>query len=129
MSPHCPDCTETSCAGDIVQPESSLFPDFNRTFTWDLKVPPTRAFQLDFPEAGMRQIPNRESCPDEHTYSVVSYLRTGPATVGTFCRGGSVTTVQALYKGRMLLQVPGDRKLEPLDIKVSVGPVTNSECS
>ncbi|XP_075995254.1 CUB domain-containing protein 1 [Genypterus blacodes] len=118
------DCTETSCAGDIVQPESSLFPDFNRTFTWDLKVPPTRVFQLDFPEAGMRQIPNGESCPDEHTYSVITYLRTGPAVIGTFCRGGSVTTVQALYKGRMLLQVAGNRKLEPLDIKVSVGPET-----
>lgn len=119
------DCTETSCSGNIVQAESSLFPDFNRTFTWDLKVVPTRAFQLDFPEMGMRQIPNGEICPDEHTYSIVTYLRTGPATIATFCKGGTVTTILARYKGRVSLQVPGDRKLDPVDLKLNVGPETS----
>ncbi|XP_031151808.1 CUB domain-containing protein 1 isoform X1 [Sander lucioperca] len=119
------DCTEASCSGNIVQAESSLFPDFNRTFTWDLKVVSTRTFQLDFPETGMRQIPNEETCPDEHTYSVVIYLRTGPATIGTFCKGGTVTTILARYKGRVSLQVPGDRKLDPFDFKLSVGPETS----
>ncbi|KAM8839979.1 CUB domain-containing protein 1 [Spinachia spinachia] len=119
------DCTGTSCSGNIVQAESSLFPDFNRTFTWDLKVVSTRAFQLDFPELGMRQIPNEEICPDEHTYSIVTYLRTGPATIGTFCKGGTVTTILARYKGRVSLQVPGDRKLDPVDFKLSVGPDTS----
>uniref|UniRef100_A0A3B4YT54 CUB domain containing protein 1a n=1 Tax=Seriola lalandi dorsalis TaxID=1841481 RepID=A0A3B4YT54_SERLL len=102
------DCTETSCSGNIVQAESSMFPDFNRTFTWDLKVVSTRAFQLAFQETGMRQIPNEETCPDEHTYSLVTYLRTGPATIGTFCKGGTVTTILARYKGRVSLRVPGD---------------------
>ncbi|KAF3834018.1 hypothetical protein F7725_025222 [Dissostichus mawsoni] len=120
------DCTEAACSGNIVQAESSLFPDFNRTFTWDLKVVATKAFQLDFPEAGMRQIPNEETCPDEHTYSLVTYLRNGPATIGTFCKGGTVTTVLARYKGRMSLQVPGDRKLDPIDFKLNVGPETSS---
>ncbi|XP_008279124.1 CUB domain-containing protein 1 [Stegastes partitus] len=119
------DCTETSCSGNIVQPESSLFPDFNRTFTWDLKVVSTRAFQLDFPEPGMRQIPNEETCPDEHTYSLVIYLRSGPATIGTFCKGGTVSTIMARYKGRVVLRVPGDAKLDPVDFKLSVGPETN----
>ncbi|XP_029298643.1 CUB domain-containing protein 1 [Cottoperca gobio] len=119
------DCTETSCSGNIGQAESSLFPDFNRTFTWDLKVVATRAFQLDFPEPGMRQIPNKETCPDDHTYSLVTYLRTGPATIGTFCKGGTVTTILARYKGRMSLQVPGDRKLVPIDFKLNVGPETS----
>lgn len=119
------DCTESSCSGNIVQAESSLFPEFNRTFTWDLKVVSTRVFQLDFPEPGMRQIPNEETCPDEHTYSVITYMRTGPATVGTFCKGGTVTTVQARYKGRVSLQVPGDRKLDPVDFKLNVGPETS----
>uniref|UniRef100_A0A667XCQ0 CUB domain containing protein 1 n=1 Tax=Myripristis murdjan TaxID=586833 RepID=A0A667XCQ0_9TELE len=122
------DCTETSCAGDIVQAESSLFPDFNRTFSWDLKVPATRAFRLDFPEPGMRQIPKGENCPDEHTYTIVTYLRSGPAIIGKYCKGGTVTTIQVRYKGRMLLNVPGDRKLEPLDFKLSVGPETDSKC-
>ncbi|KAL3043692.1 hypothetical protein OYC64_003534 [Pagothenia borchgrevinki] len=119
------DCTEAACSGNIVQAESSLFPDFNRTFTWDLKVVATKAFQLDFPEPGMRQIPNEETCPDEHTYSLVTYLRKGPATIGTFCKGGTVTTVLARYKGRMSLQVPGDRKLDPIDFKLNVGPETS----
>ncbi|XP_069548820.1 CUB domain-containing protein 1 [Brachyistius frenatus] len=118
------DCTETSCSGDIVQTESSLFPDFNRTFTWDLKVVATRAFQLDFPEPGMRQIPNEETCPDEHTYSLLIYLRTGPATVGTFCKGGTVTTILARYKGRVSLKVPRERQLDPVDFKLKVGPET-----
>ncbi|XP_022069363.2 CUB domain-containing protein 1 [Acanthochromis polyacanthus] len=119
------DCTETSCSGNIVQPESSLFPDFNRTFTWDLKVVATRAFQLDFPEPGMRQIPNEETCPDAHTYSLVIYLRTGPANIGTFCKGGTVTTIMARYKGRVSLQVPGEAKLDPVDFKLHVGPETD----
>lgn len=75
----------------------------------------------------MRQIPNEETCPDEHTYSVVIYLRTGPATIGTFCKGGTVTTILARYKGRVSLQVPGDRKLDPFDFKLSVGPETSSK--
>ena len=32
---------------------------------------------------------------------------------------------QVQYKGRVSLEVPGDRKLEPVDIKVSVGPQTD----
>lgn len=118
------DCTATACSGDIVQAESSLFPDFNRTFTWDLKVVSTRTFQLDFPETGMRQIPKEETCPDEHTYSLVTYLRTGPAAIGTFCKGGPVTTILARYKGRVSLLVPADRKLNPVDFKLTVGPET-----
>ncbi|XP_075961597.1 CUB domain-containing protein 1 [Anarhichas minor] len=119
------DCTEVSCSGNIVQAESLLFPDFNRTFTWDLKVVSTRAFQLDFPEPGMRQIPDEETCPDEHTYSIIAYLRTGPAIIGTFCKGGTVTTILARYRGRIALQVPGDRKLDPVDFKLKVGPETS----
>nr|XP_019958062.1 PREDICTED: CUB domain-containing protein 1-like isoform X1 [Paralichthys olivaceus] len=119
------DCTETSCSGDIVQAESSLFPDFDRTFTWDLKVVSTRAFQLDFPETGMRQIRNKETCPDNHTYSLVTYLRTGLATVGTFCKGGSVSTILGRYKGRVSLEVPRDTKLNPVDFKLKVGPETS----
>uniref|UniRef100_A0A8C8IH22 CUB domain containing protein 1a n=1 Tax=Oncorhynchus tshawytscha TaxID=74940 RepID=A0A8C8IH22_ONCTS len=118
---------EIGKTGNIVQTESSLFPDFNRTFTWDLKVPPGLSFQLDFPSPGMRQIPPPETCPDEHTYTIITYQRTGLSTIGIFCPGGSITRIQVLYKGRVSLQVPGDRKLEPLDFKVTVGPEIKSE--
>ncbi|XP_034017126.1 CUB domain-containing protein 1 [Thalassophryne amazonica] len=117
------ECTETTCSVNTIQAETSMFPDFNQTFIWDLKVPPTKAFQLDFSKPGIRQIPNGDSCPDDHTYSLVTYLRTGPATVGTFCKGGTVDTILVRYKGRLLLQVPGQKILDPLDIKLSVGPV------
>lgn len=126
-SVHVPDCKETPCSGEIVRPESSIFPNFNRTFIWDLRVNPTQAFQLDLPEGGMRQIPNGETCPDEHTYSLVTYLRTGPATIGTFCTGGTITTILVLYKALMSLQVPGHRKLDPVDFTLSNGPETSSK--
>ena len=32
---------------------------------------------------------------------------------------------QVLYRGRVSLEVPADRKLEPVDFKVSVGPQTD----
>uniref|UniRef100_A0A3Q3J9I8 CUB domain containing protein 1a n=1 Tax=Monopterus albus TaxID=43700 RepID=A0A3Q3J9I8_MONAL len=120
------DCTATSCSGNIVQAESTLFPDFNRTFTWDLKVVSTRTFQLDFPETGMQQIPKEKTCPNEHTYSVITYLRTGPGVIGTFCKGGPVTTILARYKGRVSLLVPANRKLDPVDFKLDVGPETSN---
>lgn len=88
---------------------------------------PAQALQLDLPEGGMRQIPNGEACPDEHTYSLVTYLRSGPAAIGTFCSGGTVSTVLVLYKALMSLQVPGDRTLEPVDFTLSNGPETSSK--
>ncbi|KAG7500746.1 hypothetical protein JOB18_028164 [Solea senegalensis] len=116
------DCTEASCSGDAVQAESSLFPDFNRIFTWDPTFVSTRAFQVDFSKKGMRQIPNEETCPDQQTYSLVSYLRTGPATIGTFCKGGTVTTILGRYRVRLSLEVPRDKKPDPVDFKINVGP-------
>lgn len=113
--------------GEIVQAESSLFLDFNRTFTWDLTVDPTRAFQLDLPKQGMRQIPNDETCPNEHTYSLVTYLRAGRTTIGTFCKGGVVTALLVRYRGRLVLQVPADKKLDPVNYKLSVGPEISGE--
>uniref|UniRef100_A0A3Q3AKK9 CUB domain containing protein 1a n=1 Tax=Kryptolebias marmoratus TaxID=37003 RepID=A0A3Q3AKK9_KRYMA len=95
------DCTPRSCPDGSVHAENTFFPDFNRTFTWDLKIVSTQAVQLDFPEPGMRQISNEEMCPDDHTYSVIVYLRSGPANIGNFCKGGPVTTILALYRGRV----------------------------
>uniref|UniRef100_A0A3B3Y8K8 CUB domain containing protein 1a n=1 Tax=Poecilia mexicana TaxID=48701 RepID=A0A3B3Y8K8_9TELE len=87
-------CTQTSCSGNPVQADNGFFPNYNRTFTWDIKVGTTQTFHLDFPGPGLRQIPNGGMCPDGHTYSVILYLhRAAPATIGTFCKGGPVTSV------------------------------------
>uniref|UniRef100_A0A669DDL7 CUB domain containing protein 1a n=1 Tax=Oreochromis niloticus TaxID=8128 RepID=A0A669DDL7_ORENI len=99
--------TDAPFSGEPVQAESSVFPEFNRTFKWDLKTDFPHTFQLDFPEQGLRQISSEEKCPDEHTYSFIIYLR-GQANIGTFCRGGSVNTIQGRYKGRVSLQVPAN---------------------
>ncbi|KAG7469869.1 hypothetical protein MATL_G00133440 [Megalops atlanticus] len=114
-------CTEKSCSRDIVQGESLPFLDFNRTFTWDLKTDHSRSFEVAFSEVGMRQILPSEKCPDQHTYTFTVYQATGPATIGTFCRNGSITTILALSKARVLLEVPGGRKLDPAVYNVSVG--------
>ncbi|XP_017275018.1 CUB domain-containing protein 1 [Kryptolebias marmoratus] len=119
------DCTPRSCPDGSVHAENTFFPDFNRTFTWDLKIVSTQAVQLDFPEPGMRQISNEEMCPDDHTYSVIVYLRSGPANIGNFCKGGPVTTILALYRGRVGMHVPGNAKLYPVDFKLNAGPKTD----
>lgn len=76
----------------------------------------------------MQQIANGETCPNDHTYSVISYLRTGPAAVGTFCKGGAVTSIMARYKGRLSLRVPGNATMDPVAFKFKVGPeVTSSK--
>lgn len=118
--------TDAPFSGDPVQAESSVFPEFNRTFNWDLKTDFTHTFQLDFPEQGLRQISSEETCPDEHKYSFIIYLR-GQANIGTFCRGGSVTAIQGRYRGRVSLKVPANAKMDPFEFKLSGGPETNSE--
>uniref|UniRef100_A0A3P9M052 CUB domain containing protein 1a n=1 Tax=Oryzias latipes TaxID=8090 RepID=A0A3P9M052_ORYLA len=97
------DCTGTGCPANSVQTKD-IFPDFNRTFTWDLKVLASQTFQLDFPEPGMRQIPEEETCPDSHTYSLKAYPRSGVTSLGSFCKGGPVTTMQVRFKGRVILR-------------------------
>ncbi|XP_030644292.1 CUB domain-containing protein 1 [Chanos chanos] len=119
------DCTEIDCGKHDIHPEASLYPDFNRTFTWDMKVQGTRAFQLDFPEPGMRQIPPEETCPNKHTYTITTYQRTGPATIGTFCRNGTISTIQVQYRGRVSLALPRKMELNPSNFRVSVGPETD----
>ncbi|CAL8292612.1 unnamed protein product [Merluccius merluccius] len=120
------DCP-TTCPENRDQTQSTLFPDFNRTFTLDLKVhpPSTRTVQMDFPKPGLRQVSGEETCPEGQTYSIVTYLRTGPARIGTYCRGGTLSTVQVRYKARLIQQVPGDRALDAQDFKLSVGPETD----
>ncbi|MEQ2192497.1 hypothetical protein XENOCAPTIV_012530, partial [Xenoophorus captivus] len=118
------DCTETTCSGNTVHTETKFFPDFNRTFVFDFKVVATRAFQMVFEKTGLRQIPNGETCPDDHTYSVIIFLRTGLTNIGTFCKGGHVTNILARYKGRLILKVPGNVKVDPVDFQLNVGPET-----
>lgn len=38
-----------------------------------------------------------------------------------------MTTILGLYRGSMSLKVPGDRKLDPVNFKLTVGPETTSK--
>lgn len=120
------DFTGKPSSREQMQADPSLFPDFERSFTWDIKVPSSRTFQLDFPSPGMKQIGPSESCSDEHTYRIITYQRFGVATIGTFCKNGSINQIQVLYKGRLALSVPKNKKLDLPAIQVSVGPETKS---
>ncbi|XP_051519401.1 CUB domain-containing protein 1-like [Myxocyprinus asiaticus] len=121
------DCTVTSCNNiDAVHPDSTRFLEFTRTFTWDLKVQSSKTVQLDFPAPGMRQIKPSEPCPNKHTYTLITYQRTGPTPIGTFCRNGTISRIQVLYKGRVSLNVPKGTDLNPSDFKVSIGAETKA---
>lgn len=118
------DCSTSDCSIIAVHPDSTRFLEFTRTFTWDLKVQSGRMLQLDFPSPGMRQIKPSESCPDKHTYTIITYQRAGPANIGTFCRKGTISRIQVLYRGRVTLEVPKGTALSPSDFRVTMGPTT-----
>uniref|UniRef100_A0A8C2KVS9 CUB domain-containing protein 1 n=1 Tax=Cyprinus carpio TaxID=7962 RepID=A0A8C2KVS9_CYPCA len=119
-------CTTTGCSSIAVHPDSTRFLEFSRAFTWDLKVQSGRMFQLDFPSPGMRQIKTSESCPDKHTYTIITYQRAGPVSIGSFCRNGTISRIQVLYKGRVTLEVPKGTDLNPSNFKVSMGPAATA---
>ncbi|XP_077050996.1 CUB domain-containing protein 1 isoform X2 [Siphateles boraxobius] len=120
------DCSPTACSIIAVHPDSTRFLKFSRTFTWDLKVQSSQMFQLDFPAPGMRQIKPSESCPNKHTYTIIKYQRSGPNSIGKFCRNGTITRIQVLFRGRVSLEVPKDTALNPSDFKVSIGQDTEA---
>lgn len=118
------DCSSSACSSIAVHPDATRFLEFSRSFTWDVKVQPGKMFQLDIPAPGMRQIKPSESCPDQHTYSIISYQRSGPISIGTFCRNGTISQIQVLYRGRVSLEVSKGTPLNPSDFSVSIGPVS-----
>lgn len=118
------DCSSSACSSIAVHPDATRFLEFSRSFTWDVKVHLSKMFHLDFPAPGMRQIKPSESCPDQHTYSITSYQRTGPISIGSFCRNGTISRIQVWYRGRISLEVPKGTPLNPSDFRVSIGPAS-----
>lgn len=105
-----------------MKSDSSIFPEFNRTFNWDVKAQSGKVFQVDFLGSGMRQILSSETCPDQQTYTIVIYQRSGPVTIGTFCKDGLIRSVRWLYKGRVTLKLPGPAPLDLSAFNITVGP-------
>ncbi|XP_030203330.1 CUB domain-containing protein 1 [Gadus morhua] len=116
------DCNKTACP---VRVQSTLFPDFNRTFNWDMKVLSTQTILMAFPAPGLRQVAQGDTCLDGHTFVLLAYPRTGVVQIGTYCRGGPLTTVQVRYKARMMLSVPRGQTPDPGPFELSVGPETD----
>ncbi|KAK2836771.1 hypothetical protein Q7C36_014640 [Tachysurus vachellii] len=112
------DCSKP-CTYDSIRADWSTFQDFNRTFTWKMKVTYPKSFQLEFPAPGLRQIQSLEQCPDKHFYSLLMYLRAGPVNFGKFCQNGTITRIQIVWKGRITLKVPSGTTPSSFAIKYS----------
>lgn len=106
------------CNGTINPEDYSSLQNFNRTFTWNVKVQGHKAFCLDFTSVGLRQIQTTEQCPDKLIYTV----STGTATVGKFCRQGTIKSMQVLREGSVSLEVPAKQQLNAKSFGVSIGP-------
>ncbi|KAI5106438.1 CUB domain-containing protein 1 precursor [Silurus meridionalis] len=109
-------CAST-CNGTIIAEDYPSLQNFNRTFTWNVKVQGHKSFGLDFTKAGLRQIQPTEQCQDKHIYTV----STATATVGKFCRQGTIKSMQVLREGIVSLQVPGKQQLNAANYGVSIG--------
>ena len=92
-----------------------------------MKVLSTRTILMAFPAPGLRQVAQGDTCLDGHTFVLLAYLRTGVVQIGTYCRGGPLTTIQVRYKARMMLSVPRGQTPDPGPFELSVGPETKSK--
>ncbi|XP_042280954.1 CUB domain-containing protein 1-like isoform X1 [Thunnus maccoyii] len=117
------ECTTKSCNGHIIQADSGSLPllDFKRKFTWNLKAPTSKAFQIDFTKTGLTQINPSVSCPDRHTYTLQAFQDTGIVALGKYCRTGTISSAQILNQGSFSLEVPAGQKLQNGQFDVSVG--------
>ncbi|KAG7336233.1 hypothetical protein KOW79_000926 [Hemibagrus wyckioides] len=114
-------CT-TTCNGTITPVDIPSLQNFNRTFSWNVKVQGHKAFCLDFTRAGLKQIQPTEQCQDKHIYTV----STGTVTVGKFCRQGTIKSIQVLREGSVSLQVPGKQQLNTASFGITIGPEISS---
>ncbi|XP_060725820.1 CUB domain-containing protein 1a [Tachysurus vachellii] len=114
-------CT-TTCNGMITPEDIPSLQNFNRTFSWNVKVQGHKAYCLDFTRTGLRQIQPTEHCQDKHIYSV----SIGAVTVGKFCHQGIIKSMQVLQEGRVTLQVPGKQQLNTVSFGITIGPEITS---
>ncbi|XP_061144146.1 CUB domain-containing protein 1a [Syngnathus typhle] len=114
------ECTIEECGWWSV-PVSTLWLDFHRRFTWNLKASGPKSVQVDFPETGMRQIPPSEKCPDMHTYTFKAFQQTGSVVIGKYCTTGPIRSIQILNQGSFSLDVPPGLEVQSDYFTVSVG--------
>lgn len=84
-------------------------------------------FHVAFGKIGLAQIQPRHTCPDEHTYDLVALETTKNVHLGSYCANGTVTGVQILNGGKVVLTVPGGKKMEPRVFDVYWGEDIKSE--
>lgn len=112
------ECTTKSCNSHIVLADSGSLPlaSFNRRFSWNLKSP--KAFEIDFPGTGLRQINVTDRCPDGHSYTLQA---TGNVVIGKYCRAGRIANVQILNQGGFSVDIPAGEKLQRAQFDVHLG--------
>ncbi|XP_028326742.1 CUB domain-containing protein 1-like [Gouania willdenowi] len=111
------ECFWMWCSSHTIQSDFGSLPllDFKRRFIWNVKAstPMRKSIKVDFTETAMRQVHPSQSCPDYHTYKIQAFQSTGTVDLGTYCRTGTINSVQILNEGRISLDVPaGYHQLE-----------------
>ncbi|XP_033855278.2 CUB domain-containing protein 1-like [Acipenser ruthenus] len=107
---------------------SLAFPKFNNTLIWDINFSERKALVLDFLGSGLRQIKPSERCPDNLTYSVLTYLTAEIQSIGTFCRSGPVSKIQVDKGARVSLQMSGKEEVDEPGFSMAIGPPIKKCC-
>ncbi|XP_041962885.1 CUB domain-containing protein 1a isoform X1 [Alosa sapidissima] len=115
------ECKAKPCKHLVMPTDSQPLFEFNRTFHWCLRAPVRMTFHVDFSKMGLTQIAPSETCPDGHTYSLVALETTKNVQLGSFCASGTISGIQILNGGKVVLMVPGRQKLEAKDVNVFWG--------
>lgn len=116
-------CDAKSCNSHILQADNGSLPllGFDRTFTWNLKASPPKAFKIQFASTGLRQINVTDRCPDRHRYTLQAFQTTGAVVIGSYCRGGQIASAQILNQGSFSVDIPAGEKLQRAQFDVRVG--------
>ncbi|KAL2084864.1 hypothetical protein ACEWY4_020382 [Coilia grayii] len=107
------ECETKPCQHAVIPEDSEPLFQFNRTFHWCLRAPVRMTFHVAFSNTGLTQIRPLDTCPDGHTYNLVALESTKNVHLGSFCASGTITGVQILNGGKVVLTVLGRKKLEP----------------
>lgn len=116
------DCTTSSCTPATAEVDPELFKDFKRTIQWDINVPDRTVLTLDFPSYGLKDISAAGNCQDgfQHTVSTTKY--DGTIKTSRYCKGGTVSGLDALGATTVTLDVPKGGELTKTAFSVKATP-------
>ncbi|XP_041104316.1 CUB domain-containing protein 1-like [Polyodon spathula] len=121
-------CLSNLYSTEVKELLSLAFPKFNNTLIWNISFSENKALVLDFFGSGLRQIKPSESCPDQLTYSILTYLTADIQNIGTFCRRGAVSKIQVDKGARVSLQMSGKEEVDEPGFSMTIAPPIKKCC-